>query len=208
MAYPQGDTLARAVAQRIHFCVATIAALAAIPIEERADGMTCVVTAGGSSWIYSLESTDVDPSGQLVLSPAVGFGAWHRLDKFVDLELPFDANTADGASLFLVPPGFRLRPTMPFWEIAVAMAGPAGATLGVSSSNPAFNAKGDLLGGAAGDSLDHLTAGAIGGTTGTKVGSPSTILVAGEGIVFNRIAQAPTSGSGFVHVPCEVLASP
>src|SRR5262249_46860311 len=114
----------------------------------------------------------------------------------------------DGASLFIVPPGFRLRPTVPYWEIAVAIAGEAGTTIGVSSSNPAFNAKGDLLGGAGGDSVDHLVAGTIGGTTGTKGGSPSTVLVAGDAILFNRIAQAPTSGSGFVHVPCEVLASP
>src|SRR4051812_19000850 len=110
MAYPQGETLSRAVAARVHAPVATTALLAAIPLEERIDGSLCLVTADNSNWMFSLASTSVDTTSQLVVAPSAGAGAWLRVDKYCDLKLACDFTTADAAVLFTVPVGFRVRP--------------------------------------------------------------------------------------------------
>lgn len=206
MGYPQGETLARAVATRLHAPVATVSALAAIPAEERQDQMLCVVTADNSNWIFAASSTATDSTNQLVVAPSAGSGAWLRVDKQLDLKFAFDFNATDAQVLFTVPTGFRLQPTRPFWEVTTPFSGGASSAIGLSSSNASYSTKGDLLGGASGDVAAGLTAG-FRGTVGAKVASLGlVVLVATDTIRFDRITSAFTAGAGFVHFPVEQIA--
>jgi len=208
MGYPQGETLARAVATRVHAAVTTTALLAAIPAEERQDQMTCLCTADNSNWMFSAASSAADTASTLAVAPSAGSGAWLRIDKLVDIKVAVAFGTADAAVLFTVPTGFRLRPTRPWWEVTADFTGGSSSTIGMSSSNAAYATKGDLQGGASGDALAALTAGIRGGTVGAKVASLGlVVLVAGDTVRFDRITSAFTAGTGFAHVPVEVLAN-
>jgi hypothetical protein len=77
MAYPQGDTLARAVAARIGAAVATTAALIALPAEAVADGSIFLVTADGSIWTFASGST-VTASAD-ALTPTYASGMFLRV---------------------------------------------------------------------------------------------------------------------------------
>ena len=210
MAYSTGETLARAAANAQHLNVATVTALSLLPKEECVDGMRCVVTADNSSWVFSIASTAVDTTLQLAVQPsgAAFPGCWLRADRFVDLKLAISFATADAALLFTVPAGFRIRPTRPLWEVTAPFAGGTASTIGLSSNNSAYNTKGDLLGGAAGDAaavLVSTTPGPFVGAAGTKI-TGAVVLVATNTILFNQIASAFTSGAGFAHVPVELMA--
>jgi len=210
MALPQGETVARAAAQRLHAAVATTSALAGIPAEERVDGMFCQVQDGSqgscSLWMFSSASTATDSTSQLVVTPSAGSGAWLRADKVVDLKIPVDFNATDAQVLFTVPTGFRLRPTRPFIEVTTPWTGGASSAIGLSSSNAAYNTKGDLLGGASGDVLAGLTNG-MRGTIGAKVASLGlVVLVATDTVRFDRITSAFTAGVGIVHLPVELVS--
>jgi hypothetical protein len=107
--------------------------------------------------------------------------------------------TADGAVLFTVPSGCRLRLARAYWHVTTPFAGGSSSAIGVDSSNAAYATAGDLLGGASGDLEAALTAGFKGGTIGAKFGSNGVIVLdAGDTVRFQRIASAFTSGVGFV----------
>lgn len=210
MAFPQGETVARAAAGRLRGPVATVALLAAIPLEERVDGSLCLVTADNSQWMFSLASTSVDAASQLVVVPTAGAGAWLRVDKYCNLKLAVGFATANAAVLFTVPVGFRIRPTRPLWEVTTGWTGGASSAIGLSSSNAAFSTQGDLLGGAAGDlaaTLITASPGPFVGAAGTKIaGAAPVVLAAGDTVRFDRIVSAFTAGAGFAHLPVEILA--
>jgi hypothetical protein len=127
------------------------------------------------------------------------------------LSLAVDFTKADGAVLFTVPGlvgNGRLAIERAFWEPKVSFAGGASSAIGLSSSNAAYNTKGDLLGGAGGDVAAGLTFAApfFKGTIGAKAaGQGVIVLQTGDQILFNQIVSAFTSGSGFVHLPCSVI---
>lgn len=214
MALPTGETAGRSAGNRIHLPVATTALLAAIPAEERIDGMVCAVTDGtqgsASNWVFSAASAAVDATSQLVVTPTVGTGAWLRTDKLVDLKIAVDFNKADAAVLFTVPTGFKLRIPRAFWEVTLGFTGGAASTIGLSSSNTGVATKGDLLGAAAGDAAAVLIVASPGpyvGAAGAKTaGAAPVVLVAADTIIFNRITSAFTAGTGFAHVLAELVS--
>ncbi len=121
------------------------------------------------------------------------------------LQLAATLNNADASVLFTVPTGKRLFIGRVFWEVTVAWTGGASSSIGLSSSNAAYNTKGDLLGGASGDVLAGLTVG-FKGTIGAKLASNDVVvLVAGDTIRFDRIVSAFTAGAGIAHIPCRLL---
>lgn len=191
--------------------IRTAAALKAVEVSANLDGLR-VQLDDGSQFKYVAASTTSDAIETLVLTPASNpaSGRWCRMDRNLDLELALTFNTADAAVLYTVPTGFSLRvASSGYFDVSVAFTGGTSSAIGLSSSNAAYNTKGDLLGGASGDLAAGLTAGAKRGTTGTKHGSGgAVVLVAGDTIRFDRIASAFTAGSGKAVLPCRVVAAP
>ena len=201
-----GETAGRAVSQRIQQSVANAAALASAYGSKDLDDRMIVTLGDGSSWQYALSSTATDATAQLVVTPNDSVGRWGRLDRQLDIKIAIDFNTADAAVLFTVPVGFRLQAARPFWEITTPFTGGASSAIGLSSSNAAYNTKGDLLGGAAGDLAAALTAG-FRGAVGTKVASLGlVVLVAGDTVRFDRVVSAFTAGAGFAHFTAEAVS--
>lgn len=210
---PYGETLARNVALRIASFVATVAALAAIPADERSDGMICIVAADGSQWRFSASATATDASRAIAVAPDSGSGRWLRSLGASRLVLPFTFATADAAALFTVPDGALLLLRKFFWTIDTDLTGGSSSAIGVSSSKTGFTTKGDLLGGAAGDVAAALTAalspanGTIGAKMDTVAELHTTLWKAGDIIRFDRITSAFTAGGGAVNVVADVLAN-
>jgi len=103
--------------------------------------------------------------------------------------------------LFTVPAGHYLRVSRTWWNVQSAFTGGSSSAIGASSSNAAYNTKGDLQGGASGDLLAALTAGQRPGTIGAKFGSNGVVILApGDTIRFDRITSAFTAGAGYLMV--------
>lgn len=184
---------------------ASASAIQAIAPANRYTGLLAYDSGLRRLWGFDAASSASDTTGNLVLTPSSGTGRWIRAEKFVDLKVAVGFGTADAATLFTVPTGFRLRPTRPFWEVTTPFSGGSSSAIGLSSSNAAYNTKGDLLGGAAGDLEAALTAG-MRGAIGAKVASLAlVVLVATDTIRFDRIVSVYTAGAGFAHIPCELL---
>lgn len=176
-----------------------------------------VVLDDGSQWKYVALSTAADPTEHLILAPAPvapdvapSTGRWVRFDKAVDMALPVSSATLDAAVLFTVPTGFLIRLEVGgYWAVDVAFAGGTTPAIGLSSSNAAYNTKGDILGGASGDLTAGLTAGARRGTPGAKYASGgAVVLTAGDSIRFDRIANAFTAGSGNAILRTRIITAP
>jgi hypothetical protein len=201
-----GELAGRMVSQRIQAGVANAAALATAYSSKDLDDKMIVALGDGTTWQYAFSSAAADATGQLVVTPNDTIGRWLRLDKQMDIKLPVDFTLADAAVLLTVPVGFRLQPTRPFWENTIAWTGGASSAIGLSSSNAAYNTKGDLLGGAGGDLTAAMGVGFKGGV-GTKIASLGlVVLVAGDTVRFDRVVSAYTAGAGFAHFPCEQVA--
>ena len=109
--------------------------------------------------------------------------------------------TADAATLFTVPAGMRIAVLKAGWDVSVAFTGGAASTIGVSSANAAYNTKGDLQGGAAGDAAAALTAGFRGGTVGAKLASNGLVVLGGGDVLrFDRITSAFTAGAANLNI--------
>lgn len=197
-----------------HAPAADRTALKAIAASARADGMFCLVLSDMSTWMFSAASAAADTSENLVCTPGAGTGRWLRYDKEVVLSLAFTFATADNATLFTVPVGARLRPSAAWWDIAVSMTGGTVSAIGLHASPSGWATKGDILGGAAGDTDATLvstttrmqgTVGALlnGGSSGTS----RLILIAADTIKYDRITSAHTAGSGNARVLCNVIAN-
>lgn len=117
------------------------------------------------------------------------------------LKLAVAFGTADAAVLYTVPAGHYLRVSRTWWNVQTAFTGGTSSAIGASSSNAAYNTKGDLQGGASGDLLAALTAGQRPGTIGAKFDSNGVVILApGDTIRFDRIASAFTAGAGYLMV--------
>lgn len=156
--------------------VATRTALAALV--GAVDGQEVTVLSDNSKWRYNALSTaaadatapNAVTGANIVVVPGDSIGRWIRADKAFTMRLPFAFGTADGAILHTVPVGFAWRLTgMPYWDISTGLTGDATTTIGVSSSNLAgdFTVKGDILGGALGNTIAQLGAGSAIVTAGT-----------------------------------------
>jgi 3-hydroxyisobutyrate dehydrogenase-like beta-hydroxyacid dehydrogenase len=144
-----------------------------------------------------------------VVAPTAGTGVWVRVDTEVDLGFAFDFNKADAAVLYTVPTNAILHVRRGYWKVTTSFTGGASSAIGLSSSNAAYNTKGDLLGGAAGDVAAALTSGAPvrPGTIGAKTAA-GVFLVGGDTIRFDRVTSAFTAGVGEAHLICDILANP
>lgn len=118
---------------------------------------------------------------------------------------------ADASVIFTVPATVpRLQIVDAFWEPLVSLTGGVSSAIGLKSSNAAYNTAGDILGGAGGDLAATLTAtptAPLKHTIGTKIASPGVILVAGDTIIFNRIASAFAAGSFNIAVKYAIIPS-
>ena len=153
-----------------------------------------------------------DATAQLVVDPGSGgVGKWVCVDPFFNLQFAnIDFNTPDAHVLFTVPAGLRISPIRFLFETGNAWTGGAGA-VGVSSSNAAFNTKGDLMGGAAGDVAANMGAAGFHGTIGTKMAAayttrPPVVLVGGDTIRWDVIVAGYNTGNGILNVPCFFIA--
>jgi hypothetical protein len=115
----------------------------------------------------------------------------------VELELNFDAATADGATLFTLPKDMLIEDAL--WDITEAFTGGSSSAIGISSDTAPATAKGAILGGASGDVAATLTVGKKQGTAGSAM-STDLLLPAGAKIRFDRITSAFTDGAGTVHL--------
>ena len=201
-----GDHAARRVSTRIASSTATLADLKAFSPEQRVNGMLAVVAADNSMWRWSDAATAAGDD-MLIAAPGTGTGRWLRADGTADLALALSAATADAATVYTVPAGARVLVRRGYWEVTQAFTGGTSSAIGLSSSNAAYNTKGDLLGGAAGDLAATLTTGFKPGTIGAKT-QGGVLLVAGDTIRFDRIASAFTVGAGFAHFAVDILANP
>lgn len=123
------------------------------------------------------------------------------------LKLPIAFGTADAATLFTVPTGYKISIVRCYWEVTTSFTGGASSAIGVSSANATYNTKGDILGGSAGDVAAMLvsTGSPYKGTLGPKMlmsaGTTScVVLVAADILRFDRVTSIFTAGAGFVHV--------
>lgn len=123
------------------------------------------------------------------------------------LKLPIGFALADAAALFTVPTGKQVSIVRAYWEVTTSWAGGSSSAIGVSSANAAYNTKGDILGGSAGDVAAMLvsTGSPYKGTLGPKMlmsaGTTScVVLVATDILRFDRVTSVFTSGAGFLHV--------
>lgn len=130
---------------------------------------------------------------------AAGLPEYNGGDTYA-IKVPVDFNTADAAVLFTVP--VRSRMIAAYWEVTTPFTGGAASTIGVSSSQAPYTAKGSVHGGAAGDATATLVAGVMQGTQGSAVtaGNKVVMLEAGSTLRFDRITSAFTAGAGFVHI--------
>jgi hypothetical protein len=128
------------------------------------------------------------------------------------LILPIARTFADATVLFTCPTivhpdlgsNLRFEVISTGWEVTTSWTGGSSSAIGASSSNANYNTKGDLLGGSSGDVLATLVSTGPklkGGTLGTKFGTNGRILlVAGDTILYDKIASTFTAGAGFIHV--------
>jgi hypothetical protein len=165
--------------------------------------------ADGRAYIPSPTSTLTADDFFVVQASGVTVGRWLLAPGFVSvLTIPFTFSTADAAALVTLPTNSVVRVDAGYWNVAADFTGGASSAIGLSSSNAAYNTKGDLLGGAAGDVAAALTAGAIKiATVGVKI-ARGCFLVGGNAIRFDRITSAFTAGSGNVVLPVYVIANP
>jgi hypothetical protein len=206
-----GDSVARTVSGRIAEPVATLAALKAIPAENRVHGMEILLSLAGSIsrwWFHS--TSEVTGDDQLVISPTAGSGKWLRLPGAARLVFPITSATADAAVLYTVPTGALLNVRELFWTISVNFSGGSSSAIGVSSTKTNFTTKGDLLGGAGGDVAATLAAAASPamGTIGAgfdTLAKRRVLWKATEIFRFDRVVSAYTAGTGAVNVICDVL---
>lgn len=126
----------------------------------------------------------------------------------LELKLPVSFNTLDASALYTVPAGLKFRVARLFWENTIAWTGGASSAIGASSSNAAYNTRGDLQGGAGGDLTAAMGVGYKGGSAvGAKLVAPGVVvLVAGDTIRFDRITSVYTAGAGFLHVKLEPVS--
>lgn len=201
------------LAKRLGAVLATIAALKALPIAKRVNGMLVFVEENASLWRFSQAGTASDASDNLIVTPTATGGIWLRVDKVVDIRLPITFATADAAILFTTPVGARLLPREFYWEVTANWTGGTASTIGASSSTQTgYTTKGDLLGGAAGDVAATLVAasGVLAGTVGAGFDTlvkRRTIFKAAATLRHDRITSAFTAGSGALHCVAEVLAN-
>ncbi len=147
----------------------------------------------------------VQPSAQLIGVNTQELVNQLQMQLKPHLKLPISFATADAAVLFTVPTltngAVGLQIDSLFWEVTTSFTGGTTPSIGASSSNSNYNTKGDLLGAALTAALVSTGLTYKGNTLGGKYSSNGKIvLVAGDTIRFDRIADVFAAGAGFIHV--------
>jgi hypothetical protein len=188
--------------------VASRAALKGVGATSRYDGQLVLVKTDGSMWRFVAASiVEADGADELAIAPTSGTGMWLRADKSFVMKLPIDHTMSDGQEICEIPAGMAVKlAAEPFWEVTTGWTGGSSASIGIASSQTGYNTAGDLLGGAAGE----LTA--VLGTTGVKPGTigphvdtlverQALVMVSGDTITYEKIADTYGAGAGFVCIP-------
>lgn len=173
-----------------------------VPAQHEAYVQSLGTNLGAAAYIYNPSSNATDITFQSAIKPA-GAGSWERRDQAFNMKFAVSFATANGATLWTVPVGWRVELTRCFWEITADWTGGTASAIGLSAGT-VFTAGGSLLGGAGGDVAATLTAANLfAGTIGSSLASLGLVCMnAGNTILFNRITSAFTAGTGFVHVAC------
>lgn len=201
--------LLRSLAGRLAPIQPSKAGLASLDANNRIDGLRASV-ADGSSWTFVTASTVNDPTQSFAITPADAppMGRWLRLPGVVDLGAAFDAATPNNAPLITLPTNALVLVRSGYWKVGTLFAGGGAPALGLSSTNPSFNAQGDLLGGAAGDGV------AVFGSIGTKLGTlggkmaSGVLLSSGDAVTLNLITSQFLTGAGEAHLLVDILTNP
>ena len=186
----------------LHTSVATIAALAAIDVNDLAHGDEAMLESDQSNWYWHATSTLTADS--ILIAGAAAAGRWLRKPGLVDLALPIGFATADNATLLTIPTGARLAGQRTYLEVTTAWAGGSSSAIGLDSDLTGYSTAGDLAGGAAGDLEAGLTVGVRPGVIGAKMDADTEhhdlLLLPTNVVRFQRITSVFTSGAGFYHL--------
>lgn len=198
--------------------VANMAALQALAASSISDGQMFMLQTDGSRWRYAAASVLTSDTGAaagpvwVATATTAGVGAFIRVSGLLDAAFTIGFGTADAAVLYTVPTGFTLRIDRTYYEIATSFTGGTNSAIGASSTNAAYNTKGDIQGGSGGDVASALvsTGGAFkAGTQGAKYGSNGVVvLVGGNAVRFDQIASTFTAGAGKLHVQFSLVYAP
>lgn len=194
--------------------VANIVALKAIDTTAYTTGTLVLVesdnTGRASLWMFSSTSVVADDTtNQLVTNPTTGGGAWLYQGSSITLKLAISHANSDADTIFTVPTGVQLHPREAWWETSQTFNGTS-PKLGVHASPTGWTTKGDILGGATGDTLastDSRMAGTIGAKLDTRAHG-RLIMIAADTFKFDLISGSlSTAGASNVRILCDVLAN-
>jgi hypothetical protein len=179
----------------------TLAQLKAVDVQDNESGELATLVGGLT---YQYDPTSVLAADDIfVIAPGNNQAGRYVLAQMCpfDIALPINAALADAAVLAAVPAGWVLAIGRCYWEITANWTGGSSSTIGLSSSVAPHSTKGDLLGGAAGDTDATLTAanGKVLGTVGADLATG--ILIKGAAnIRHDLITSDHTAGTGFAHL--------
>lgn len=188
--------------------VATVTALKAIAATGRYNGLIVLIRDSQSLWQFHSTSA-LTGDDFLAIAPTAGTGRWLRVPGTVDISIPVTSATADAAILMTLQAGMRMIPRKLYWDTSITWSGGASSTIGISSTKTGFSTKGDLLGGAAGESGGVLVPGIAPGIIGVGLDSVakqwSAVFVSGDTFRFDRVTSAFTTGASNAHVVASLL---
>lgn len=187
--------------------VLTLALLKALDVTENINGEVFALSDGRH--FHYIAASVLTGDDLFVVEPTTGAGAYVLAPGYTsDVAFPVTFATADAAVLGTLPAGMVARVVRGYWEVTTGFSGGSSSAIGLSSGQTPHNAKGDLLGGAAGDLAATLVAGTyVEGTIGTD-NAAGIILRPTATILFDRITSVYTAGAGSAHLLLEVLRNP
>ncbi len=189
-----GSLILTDLLESIHSVFSSASDVEALPLEA----LNGTILIDETPFIWVPTSLANDATKQLAIRPtaidASDPGRFELLSRSAAISMPVTYQTANNATLFTVPAGFRLYVDRLYYRVTTTFVNAAGR-VGASSSNAAYATAGDLIGGAGGDAAAALTQGVRGGTLGTAFGSNGVVeLVAGDTIKWNVIVPGYTAG--------------
>lgn len=198
--------------------IANMAAQQALAASSISDGQLFMLQSDGSRWRYAAASVLTSDTGAstgpvfVATATTAGVGAFLRVATEYDAPFTIAFGTADTAVLYTVPVGYEIRIQRTYYKITTSFTGGTNSAIGASSSDAAYNTKGDIQGGSGGDLAAALvsTGGSYkAGTVGAKFGSNGVVvLVAGDTIRFDRVVSAFTAGAGLLRVHMSAITVP
>jgi hypothetical protein len=172
------------------------------------------ILVAGVPYVWSETSTVEDTSSLFSIRPtaksSLAAGRFILEAKEGNFRFPVTFATADAAVLLTIPTGLIIQPVEFWWTVTTTFAGGSSSAIGVSSNKTSYTAKGDLLGGAAGDVAATLASGSspIMGTIGAGFATNAQrrmFMIATNTLLFDRVTSVFTSGVGAVNMRARII---